>query len=177
MKITQKFINKISKFTDDFSRDAAQVAVNISLEKDIYVKSKKYRSVIKELYPIYMNKYIKICKYLYEDFNIHFARFGNDKNKTDISKELQLKSQVKKILRETENKKVNFIDRFNVNKNIKRWWVLSTILQNYQDALQLLIDNSTSRVYKDIDFEEELEEYEKNKYLIEDFSVLREWKS
>jgi hypothetical protein len=176
-KIKQKLINKISKFSDDFSKDTAEVCVNIALERDLYTKTKQYKDVVRDLYPQYLENYVKVCNYLHNDFNIHFANFNGDK--TDISKELQLKDQVEKILNEKPEKKmVNklriFIrktkDIFEYTKQYKRWWILSTILKNYGDALDLLKSNTDELVYKDINIYNEIENLKHDKYLIDEFT-------
>jgi len=177
-KIKKGFINKLSKMSDNFSKDFAEVAVNISLEKDLYNKNKEYRSVVDELFPGYLENYVKCCEYLYNDFGVKSAKINNED--TDIIKEIGLREQVESILKEKIDrgavnrlrliiKKTKSI--FQYNKQIKKWWILSTILENYPDVLRILKKLAGANIYKEIDIIEEVANVKRDSYLIEDFSL------
>jgi hypothetical protein len=169
MNIKSKVKKFISNKTTQFASDSSEVLVDLTLKKDLINKIRLYRTEIDKLFPYYLDKYVTICKYLYNDFNIETATFDGD---TDLSKEIKLHKTVKKIFKGKIPIKVRFLDKTNVNKNLKKWWVLSNILKDFPHSLDLLKTKSKENIYNDIIFDEEIKEYERNKYLIEDFAFL-----
>lgn len=165
MKIKDKILKAVIKEKKSISEDFAMASVNLTVKKDLFNRSRKNRKVIIDKYPYFLNNYVKMCNYVLKDFGI--------KKYQDINfiEEVKLKKQVKKILKEVEPTKLNVISRFGVNKTIKRWWILSNILKFYKTVTELLKNKSNSNIYKDLDLDNEIKQYERYKYLIEDFSV------
>lgn len=169
-KIKDKFIKYVNKHTDEFAHNTSQVIVETTLKKDLFNKSRIYKEEILRLYPIFLDNYVLICGYLYYDFNIKTTKLNEEM--TDLSNEINIKKQCKKIIKESPNRKIRFLDKYKFNKLVKKWWILSTILKNYKDALIYLKDIVDENIYKEIDIKLELENHEKYKYLIDDFTVL-----
>ena len=159
VKINEKF----NKIKTDFINETARIKIDTDTKRQIFSKANNYDKEVVRLYPIYLDNYVKIMKSLYFDFNIKEAVL--DGEKTKIKEELKLKDQCKDIVKDIKRFKI--IDKLNVNKKVRRWWILSTILQNYKDALLLLEKYSGQNIYKNIDIEYELQQYEFHKYLIE----------
>lgn len=170
-KLKQKFLEKIKKETDEFTTNSSSLMVDLVLKKDLFKKSRDYKTVVNDKFFIYLENYVTVCEYLYKDFNVAVATFNNEK--TELINELDLKQKVKKVLKQYPTNKVRLMDNLKVNKQIKKWWILSTILQNYPDALNMLKLKSNCIQYKDLNLDEELAKVETHKYLIEDFSILQ----
>jgi len=177
-KIKKSFINKISSFSDDFSKNFSEVAVNITLQRDFYKKTKRYKDIVEILLPEYLDNYIKCCEYLYYDFKVKKAKIDNVE--TDIRKEINLKEQVEDILNQKMDRKVVSKLRimikktksiFEYNKQFKRWWILSTILENYGDILKLLEKKAGKTEYKEISIIDEIKKLKRDDYLIENFNI------
>lgn len=171
-KFHQKIIKRLLKEKDEFSYNTSQVLVETTLKKDLFNKSRHYKKEVDSVFSEYVDNYIKICKYLYDDFDVRTAKFNNEN--TELKSELGLRGQIKKIIKQYPNAKTRMMDRFKVNKQIKKWWILSTILENYPDAIEMLKSKSKSNEYKDLNFNTELENYNSHKYLIEDFSIIQD---
>jgi len=169
-KFKDKLIKRVLKEKDKVNTGLSEFAVQNTIKKDLFNKSRSYKKEILRLFPMYLDSYVLICKYLYYDFGVRKTKFNNES--TEIKVELDLKNQVSKILKDKQPARIRILDKFNYNKLIKKWWILSTILRNYKHALDLLKQNSSQNTYKDIDFDIEYTEYGINKYLIEDFDVL-----
>jgi hypothetical protein len=167
----QKAIKKYKKLVDSATQDYAEISTNYVLQKDLINKHNVLKHKIKDNFDYYLDNYVLINEYLYNDFSVEKAIFNNEE--TDIKKELELKQQVKKILKQKLPIKISVLDRFNKNKQIKKWWILSTILKNYIDAILLLQQYSTeTEKYKEIHFNYEKELYSYNMDLIQDFSFM-----
>jgi len=171
MKKIKKKVSKFFKnYASNYAENASYFAVQHAIKKDLLKKSISYKKAIDEWFPHYLNNYVKVCKYLYNDFNISEATFNNEK--TDIVIETDLHNIVKKQFKGTIPLKVKFMDKIKLNKTIKKWWVLSSILEHYPDSLKLLKKCANSNIYKDIDITDEENKYTENEYLIEDFTII-----
>ena len=168
--LKKKVTNYLKKEEKTFQENLSSVAVNFALQKDLLKKLNQNRKQILENYDFFVDNYIQIITYLYNDFGIKKAKLDNEL--TDLLTELNLPKIIKNILKQKLPFKIKIMDRFSYNKNLKKWWILSTILRNYKDALNLLKECSKQDTYKDIDFDTHFQEYENNKNLIEDFSYL-----
>ena len=162
-KIKEKISRKFNKTKQEFINDISKVKIETDTKRQLFNKLNSYNKQIIKLYPIYLENYVDIMTFLYEDFNIKEAVL--DGENTLIKDEMGLKDQCKDLLKEM--KKIKVLDKLNINKKMRRWWILSTILQNYKDALELLYKYAGQIEYKGINITEELENLKKHNYLIE----------
>jgi hypothetical protein len=166
----KKLIIKINQKVSDFQKVAAETAVNNLLKKDAFYFFWENKKQIELLFPDYLDKYRLICVYLQDDFGILTTKFNNEK--TILEDEINLHEKVEKILNSKIDRRTKMLDKFKINKNIKKWYILSAILENYEDALLLLKKKAQNDKYKLINIDEELVFYEINKKYIQDFSDL-----
>lgn len=169
-RFSRRFIKKLKDSSDELSQQIAETNVNLVLKRDFVKKAKEYNKAVIEMYPIFLDNYVKCCKYLYYDFNM--KSYTNDGEKTELEDECDLKIETEKIVKEYPNRRTKFIDKYNYNKMVKRWWIISTILEHYPKVLELLEQSAGVAVYKEIELETERSLIEKYSYLIEDFSLM-----
>lgn len=156
-------MKKFNEIKNEFVNRVAQAKVNVDMQREIFQKANKYYKVVDKVLNSYVSNYVKICKYLYFDFKVKKATLGE--STVIMKEEFDFKNDVKKFLK--ENKRLKVIDKLNVNLKIRKWYVLSVILKEYKDLLNLLVEQSGKTLYKDIDINYEIAMYEERKYLID----------
>jgi len=164
-KLVSKFIKKQKDETlDDFSKFYVQIA----LRKELTQKAFKYKNEISEAYEYYIDKYYNIIYYLNEDFKIEKLKLNG--SSTDLNEELGFKEEFEKIINMHLLSRIKVMDKFNLTKISKKWYLLNIIFGCYIEALSKLEKVSKVQQYKTINFIEEKDKYNSDNYLVEDFS-------
>jgi hypothetical protein len=168
-KLLTKLSNRFKKEVDDVTHFYSENIVKQTIKNQTIKKYFKYQNDIAIEFPIWVEKYHTLLSYLRYDFNL--KSISKDGDSTDIESELKLRSESERVINAELSKKVSKFDKWNLNKSMKKWFILSGILSNYLFVLRYLRTCADSKEYKEINFKEEEELHTTKSYLIEDFTM------